>query len=276
MMQLLRNSVRHPIFLNPGKDGIRGLAGLACAAILLFLGTGCETMRTYTVNVESRSEPTQMAGKESYRIETRNRENDESSLRYKEAEEQVRTALSGIGLYEAPNPNDADMVVEIDYGVGPPKEILVEYEEPIYITVPGRMEETIQYVRGPDGRPVAIRVPRYRPPETVYAGSQTRYRPATVYDKYLTISGVGVAREKGDEQRESLWTVNVTNQSESDDLREHVPIMVAAALDYIGTSTEEEKKVKIRANDQDVAFIKEGYSRKGPFAETVASEAKAE
>lgn len=254
----------------------RGVALSMLSAFLLFAGTGCETMKTYTVNVESRSEPARMSGKESYRIETRNRENDESSLRYKETEEQVRTALSGIGLYEAPNPDDADMVVEIDYGVGPPKEILKEYQEPIYITVPGRMEETIQYVKGPDGRPVAIRVPRYRPPETVYAGSQTRYRPSTVYDKYLTISGVGVDREQGDERRESLWTVNVTNQSESDDLREHIPVMVAAALDYIGTSTENEEKVKIRANDQDVAFIKDGYSRQGPFAETASSEDKGE
>ena len=92
----------------------------------------------------------------------------------------------------------------------------------------------------------------------------------------MTISGVGVDREQGDERRESLWTVNVTNQSESDDLREHIPVMVAAALDYIGTSTENEEKVKIRANDQDVAFIKDGYSRQGPFAETASSEDKGE
>lgn len=254
------------------KTGRLGLGSLLFVLVLGLFTTGCKTTKTYTVNIESRSTPEKMIGKQSYRIVTRNRENDESSLRYKEAEEQIRTALSGIGLYEAPNPEEADMVVEIDYGVGPPKEIMKEYEEPIYITVPGRMETQIRVVKGPNGQPVAISVPVYRPPETVYAGSQTRYRPSTVYDKYLTISGLGLDREQGDERRDPLWTVNVTNQNESDDLREHIPVMVAAALDYIGTNTEQEQKVKIRENDQDVAFIKAGYSEQGPFSETAEPE----
>lgn len=240
---------------------------LAVVFLFSLFMTGCQTSKTYTVNIESKSAPEKMMGKQSYRIVTRNRENDESSLRHKEAEEQIRTALSGIGLFEAPNPEDADMAVEIDYGVGPPKEIMKEIEEPIYITVPGRMEQQVRVVEGPNGRPIAITVPVYRPPETVYAGSQTRYRPSTVYDKYLTISGVGLDREQGDERRDPLWTVNVTNQNESDDLREHIPVMVAAALDYIGTNTEKEQKVKIRENDQDVAFIKAGYTEEGPFSE---------
>ena len=254
------------------KSGRLGLVGILLVLVLGLATSGCKTTKTYTVNIESKSTPQKMTGKQSYRIVTRNRENDESSLRYKEAEEQIRTALSGIGLYEAPNPEGADMVVEIDYGVSPPKEIMKEYEEPIYITVQGRMEQQIRVVKGPKGQPVAISVPVYRPPETVYAGSQTRYRPSTVYDKYLTISGVGLDREQGDERRDPLWTVNVTNQNESDDLREHIPVMVAAALDYIGTNTEEEKKVKIRENDQDVAFIKAGYTEEGPFSEKVEPE----
>lgn len=238
----------------------------ALLALPLLAGlAGCNMSKSYEVEVASKSIPEKMVGLQSYRIATRNRENDESSLRYKEAEEQVRTALSGIGLYEDPNPEEADMVVEIDYGISPPKEILVEYQEPVYVSVPGRVRYVTQQVRNSDGKLITVRVPIYEPPKQVFAGTQTRVKPVTVYDKYLTITGVAIDRERGDERRDPAWTVNVSNQSESDDLREYIPVMAAAALDYIGTNTEKEQKVKIDENDEDVAFIKAGYSEDGPF-----------
>lgn len=254
--------------LTPDSSATRGLVRvLTLGSALLLLAAGCSTMKTYTMNVEARSIPERMEGRESYRLVTRNLERDETSLRYREAEEQIRTALSGIGLYEAPNPDDADMVIEIDYGVSPPKEILIEFEEPIFITVPGRIEYVPRTVTRPDGSVVTILVPVPTAPEQVFAGTQRRLRPSTVYDKYLTITGIGIERRDGDERRESIWTVNVTNQNESDDLREHIPVMVAAALDYIGTNTEREQRVRIRANDRDVTFIREGYTEEGPFAD---------
>lgn len=253
----------------PHRRVSHGKLGLFLA--LLSLGAalaGCTT-KTYEVQVQSRSEPEKMIGKDSYRIVTRNRENDPSSLRHKEAEEQIRTALSGIGMYEAPDPADADMVVEIDYGISPPKEILIEYEEPIFVEVPGRVRYVSQTIRQPDGRTMVVQVPVYEPPRQVYAGTQTRVKPTTVYDKYLTITGLNVAKgqpgSEGDQRREPIWSVNVSTQNESDDLREHIPVMVAASLDYIGTTTDKEQKVKIKGNDEDIAFIKAGYSEEGPF-----------
>ncbi len=259
----------HPTFLlrfRPYRPLV--LLGSLAAAFLL---AGCNTNKTYEVDVVAKSEPQKMLGRESYRITTRNRENDESSLRYKEAEEQIRTALSGIGMYEAPNPEEADMVVEIDYGISSPKEVLVEYQEPVYVAVPGKVSYITQTVRQKDGKLVTVRVPVYEPPRQVFAGTQTRVKPITVYDKYLTISGVGLNRKQGDEIRDPIWSVSVSSQNESDDLREHIPVMAAAALDYIGTSTEKEQKVRIKASDEDVAFIKAGYSEDGPFSTASAT-----
>ena len=64
----------------------------------LFLG-GCAT--TYEVEVDSISQP-QPKEVTSYRIVTKNPTADEASLRHKEAAAYVKTALSGKGLYEAP------------------------------------------------------------------------------------------------------------------------------------------------------------------------------
>ncbi len=215
--------------------------------------------------MEAKSIPEKMVGMESYRIASRNRENDESSLRYRETEEQIRTALSGIGMYETTDPEQADMVVEIDYGVSPPKEVLVEYQEPVYVSVPGRVRYVSQQVRDKSGRLITVRVPIYEPPKQVFAGTQSRVKPVTVYDKYLTITGSRIDRDLGDERRDPAFSVNVSNQSENDDLREYIPVMAAAALDYIGTNTEKEEKLRIKADDEDVAFIKAGYSEDGPF-----------
>ncbi|MGJ3242291.1 MAG: hypothetical protein ACFE0O_04940 [Opitutales bacterium] len=241
------------------------LGGLLLMGAGLLL-SGCET-NTYTLDVEAKSEPTALADRKSYKIVTRNRENDESSLRYKETEEQIRTALSGRGLYEAPSEEEADMLVELDYGIGPAKQILVEYEEPVYSTIPGRTRYVTQTVYDSKGRPIRIQVPVQEPPRRVFMGTEPRVKPMTVYDKYLSLSGVALSEESGDRRQGKVWTVKVSNQDESDDLREYLPVMAAAAIDYIGTSTDEKEKVKMRGSDSDVVFVKEGYSRSGPFSE---------
>ena len=133
------------------------------------------------------------------------------------------------------------------------------------MSVPGRVRYVARQVRNNDGRVITVRVPVYEPPKQVFAGTQSRVKPVTVYDKYLTITGVAIDRERGDERRDPAWTVNVSNQSESDDLREYIPVMAAAALDYIGSNTDEEQKIRIAESDEDVAFIKAGYSEDSPF-----------
>jgi hypothetical protein len=222
------------------------------------LFAGCTT--TYVVQVDAISQSTERAQEaQSYAIQTSNPQHDEESLRHKEVANYVKTALSGKGMYEAPRPEMADVVVNIDYGMETPR---VKYEtvsNPIYAQVGGG----VRYVQTPvfdrNGRVVGYQtVAVYDPPRTELIGYEDSVQPVVVYEKYLKIS----ARENkpADEGRPAaeVWTVNVTAEDESKDLRKYLPILAAASADVIGTNSHTQKPVTIKADDEVVGFIKKG------------------
>src|SRR5688500_8706519 len=108
-------------------------AGLLLAGLFV---AGCAT--THTVKVDSLAKP-KAEDAISYEIKNRNPLVADDSLRYKEAASLVKTALSGKGLYEAPPNTKPDMVVDLDYGVGPPQMRRETVSEPVYITLPGQI-----------------------------------------------------------------------------------------------------------------------------------------
>lgn len=220
--------------------------------------SGCTT--TYVVQVDAISQSTEQAeAAHSYHIKTSNPQHDEESLRHKEVANYVKTALSGKGMYEAPNPEDADVVVNIDYGMETPR---VKYEtvsQPIYAQVGGG----VRYVQTPifdrNGNVIGYQtVAIYDPPRTELVGYEDQVQPVVVYEKYLKISArENKPAEEGRPPAE-VWTVNVTAEDESKDLRKYLPILAAASADVIGTNSQTQKPVTIKADDEVVGFIKKG------------------
>lgn len=232
-----------------------GASALALAAAFL---SGCST--TYVVQVDAIAQSSEKAASvQSYHIRSNNPKVDESSLRYKEAANYVKTALSGKGMYESPRPEKADVIIDVDYGIDPPR---VKYETetyPVYAQVGGG----VRYVRVPitdsQGRVVSYQtVPIYEPPRTEIIGYEEQVKPVIVYEKYLKVT----ARENKDSQEgrapAEVWNVNVSAEDESKDLRKYLPILASATADYIGTNTEAKKPVKIKEDDEVVGFIKKG------------------
>ena len=109
--------------MKPTPPFRRLVAALLGATLSLF--TGCDGTKTYTVQVDAISDPPETGqpaqAAQSYHIRTHNPKLDESSLRYKEVADYVRTALSGKGMYEAPTADKADVVIDIDYGMDAPR-----------------------------------------------------------------------------------------------------------------------------------------------------------
>jgi len=227
------------------------------AATTIFI-TGCNT--TYEMEVDAIKNP-QAEKKESYIIVPRDPDTDISDLRYEETVAWIKTALSGKGMYEALTPEDADMVIEVDYGMEPPRTELKVVEEPVFVTVqePGR-NQVVSYKDPKTGQTISyvVYVPGQRRRELV--GYQERVIPIIVNEKYLELTAKEnmIAVANGDAQSEELWSVSVRNEDSEDDLREYLPIMASAAADYIGEDTGTETKVKLKDNDEVVKFIKRG------------------
>jgi hypothetical protein len=214
---------------------------------------------SYKVKVDSVAKPT-AENAIAYQIKTGSPNLDPDSLRYKEAERFVKTALSGKGLYEAPKPEMADMVVSIDYGISAPKVSQEARSEPIYRTVPGRMITTvIEIGKDAKGNPIYSTVTHQEPSTTEYIGEREYVVTLVHYEKYLRMTArENVAASEGKPPAE-VWTIDISTEGESHDLRKALPVLAAASIEYIGKDTRGQKVIKLKdTKDGAVAFVKKG------------------
>jgi len=229
--------------------------------------TGCDGSKTYTVQVFAISQPPETGqpakAAQSYHIRTHNPKLDESSLRYKEVADYVRTALSGKGMYEAPSPDKADIVIDIDYGMEAPRVKFETVSNPIYVQTRGEIieREMMVAVRDPNTGQVSLRkivVQTEGPPRTEVLGVEETVQPVIVYEKYLKLSARPNQTVEEGRVPAEVWSVNVSAEDNSNQLRKYMPILASATADYIGTNTKESKPVKINDRDEVVTFIKKG------------------
>ena len=238
----------------------RGLAGVSGWSALWLAGSlvlgGCAN---YTeVKVDSLAKPNSEEAI-SYKIHSANPEISEDSLRHKEAVGFVRTALSGKGMYETTDAEKADMVVDVDYGVGPPQLHHETVSEPIYVTLPGEVRvERVQVGTDRNGNPIYQTVTVQDPPRTEMIGYRDRVITTVVYEKHLHLSAKENKPAAEGRPPSEIWTVDVTSEGESHDLRKTLPVLAAATIDYVGKDSHGQKVIHLKDSDKDIAFVKRG------------------
>lgn len=247
--------------------------GYLLGAIIALALTGCNT--TYEMEVDAITNPT-MTDADSYIIVPRDPETDVNDLRYKETVNYIKTALSGKGMYEALNAQDADMIIEVDYGMEPPRREYKVVEEPVFATI--QQPDSIQTVTQRDpatGRMITytVRVPGARSRELI--GYQERLIAVIVNEKYMELTAKeNLLEATGDVPAQEIWSVRVKNYDESDDLREYLPIMAASVADYVGEDTGTNHSVRLKEKDEVVQFIKRGINKKPENANLLVKESE--
>lgn len=241
--------------LQPSVVPLLGL--LACA--------GCTETKTYTVQVDAIAQPAETgreAPPQSYHILARNPRLNEDSLRYKEVTDYVRTALSGRGLYESPTPEQADVIIDVDYGMESPRIKFERMTQPIMVQRPGRYVTESKPVtrRLPDGttQVVEVDVKIFVPGTVELRGMQEVVQPVLVYEKYLKVSARENRESSEGRAAPEVWSVNVVAEDDSQELRRYMPVLASATADYIGQNTKAEKTITINEGDERVAFVKKG------------------
>ena len=251
-----RRSSRPRSPFNPVK-ALAPLLSFALGSVSAVWLAGCAG--SYQVKVDALSKP-EAEKAVAYRLQTNAAGIDPKSLRNQEAERFVRTALSGRGLYEAPKPELAEIVVNLDYGVSEPKLVREMRTEPIYRTLPGRVfTAVVQVGVDKNGNPIFATQTYQEPPSTEYIGDREYMVTVVKYEKYLRLS----ARENqpaGDNAPPAeLWTVDVSSDGESRDLRKHLPVLAAATIDFVGKDTRGQKSIRLKEEKEGaVAFVKKG------------------
>lgn len=236
------------------------LAVSLCAVLAIAFASGCGTT-SHKVKIDAIAKPPPTASDaQSYRIKSKNPALGEENLRYKEAADHIRTALSGKGLYEAPSEDKADMIVELDYGMEAPRTKLERVSVPIYAQVGGGVRyETVPVTdsRGNTGvRTVAV----YDPPRTELIGYDEMPRPVTIYEKYVKVTARENKVANEGKPPAELWSVQASAEDESKDLRKYLPILASATVDYIGKDTGHQTVVKVKETGEPVDFIRRGMN----------------
>jgi hypothetical protein len=237
----------------------------ACALML----AGCSSTNTYQVKVDAITKQpaaapagtaTASSDLQSYKLKNKNPANDESNLRYKEAAEYVKTALSAKGLYEAPTQEGADMIVEVDYGMDAPRTKIETVSVPVYAQTGGGVRYEQVPITDSRGNQSVRTVAVYQPPRTELVGFDDVPRMVTIYEKYLRVTAM--ENKPGEEGRPpaQVWSVSASAEDESKDLRKFLPVLASATADYIGKDSDKEKVVKIRDPSQITDFIRKGMS----------------
>jgi hypothetical protein len=233
----------------------RRLPAIVAAAAVSFFAGGCTTGYQLKVDAISAPKPTEAV---SYKIKTKSGSTEADSLRAQEAAIFVKTALSGKGLYEAPNPDAAEMVVVVDYGIEPPKVRMERTSVPVYAQIGGGVRYEQRSIIDSRGMPNLRTVPVYEPPRTEMVGMQEVITPVEIYEKYLRISAHENKPTIEGKAPAEIWSVNISSEDESKDLRKYLPLLASASADYIGRDTHTAKVIKVRETDPGVGFVKKG------------------
>lgn len=234
---------------------IRPLCLLA-AATGAILAAGCSSS-AYKVKVDAIAKPVRPDA-QSYVLKSKDPRLGEESLRHREAADFVRTALSGKGLYEAPTPERADMVIELEYGMEAPRSKMERVSVPIYAQMGGGVRYDTVPVTDSRGNVSYRTVAVYDPPRSEIVGYDTVPRLVTVYEKYMKITArENKAASEGRPPAE-LWSIHASTEDESKDLRKYLPIIASATVDYVGQDSSHQTTVKVRADGPAVDFIRKG------------------
>ena len=209
------------------------LIALGIAGVAAFLTGGCAS--TYTFKVDAINNP-EVEGLYSYKIVSTNPEVSEEDLEFKEAAEYIKTALSAKGMYEAPDVEHADMIIDLSYGVGEPQVEFKTYYQPV----------NGEWIH----RGKLFRV------ELV--GMEERVVPITVYEKHIRLTSLDNTQSDESEGPVQAWSIYVKNKDQSDDLRKYLPLMAAAAIEYLGENTDSQQEIKVKKGDESVSFVKAG------------------
>lgn len=196
-------------------------SGLLAGALLIL--TGCQTV--HEVVVDAISDKRKPMGT-SYRLEVHDPSGGVEKELAAQAVADVKDALGARGLYEAPANTWPDMVIDLEYGVGP-GQIKIQHRPPP-ITVLGTMET---------------------------APEDYGDKPILVFEKYLTLSarepihadpaGRGLVAKRGDE----LWNLHVSVEDQKKELAPYLPVLASVSIDYVGENSVKEQRIPVKAED---------------------------
>jgi hypothetical protein len=191
----------------------------------------------------------------SYWIHSSNPAIAADDLRFKEAAGHIRTALSGHGLWLAENAATADMMVEFEYGIAPPRAIDTRRVEPVYGPAPDDQPGLGPLVQNTNHR---TQLNATNDGNDEFVGYLDTTTSTLVYEKHLAVTCRENKRRADGKPPFELWTISASIEDESRNLREYLPVLAAAVMVKIGQTTNGAVVDRLKTDDDAIRFVKAG------------------
>jgi len=225
-------------------------------ALLAFLILqGCATAPEFNVNVNSISGSDSNI-KNKYFLIPGLKDVNKDDLQFQEYSRYVEKALWRKGYVKAASFNEADIAIFMSYGIGEPQVRQYSYSVPTYGQTGVSAANTYGTVNT-YGNSASYNATTTYTPTYGITGATTQIGTAVTYSRYLELEALDVAEYKKSNSQKQVWKTMVTSTGSSSDLRQVMPVMVAASSEYIGSNTGKVVAVSLKETDKKVLDIKQ-------------------
>lgn len=180
----------------------------------------------------------------------------DTDLQYREVTHYVRKALAARGFSEAADPAGAGIAIFLNYGIGAPQTTCFACSYPLLGIVdagshpwPSTSLAEAHHLgpsRALDSSPyVAI------------VGSTTQVGSLTLYQRFLVLEAMDIARSRTAGKAMPVWKTSMTSPGTSRDLRRILPALVVAGEPWLGEHTDHQVELRIEENDPALDAIRQ-------------------
>ncbi len=224
-----------------------------CSIFLLAILNGCAVGPTFITQVDSIAAP-DTTNKTTYILFPGNKNTSPNDLRYIEFKNYVNKALQAKGFKET-NLDDADIAIFLTYGISDPNTEQYTYSVPTWGQT-GVSSSTTYGTLNTFGNNATYSGTTTYTPSYGITGSTTHLGTRTTYFRYLDIGAYDLDEYRKTEQLKQVWKTTTTSTGSSGDLRQVLPVLVAASSQYLGTNTGKKLSIELKENDESVKAIK--------------------
>ncbi|HRU39279.1 MAG TPA: hypothetical protein P5511_05330 [Candidatus Goldiibacteriota bacterium] len=218
----------------------------------LSLLSGCA--RYYIVNIDSINNREEVTEK-TYILIPGNKDTSASDLQFREYAHFASAALAKNGYKLADSAKDASVEIYLSYGIGEPEKHVYSYAEPLWGQVRTNAYTYSQEITAADGVSKTYYSTTRIDPEYGVTGFTTRTGTYTSYKKFIVLDAYST-KKRDNNRLENIWRTSISSTGTTKDLRKIFPVLLAAAVKYIGSNTGEEIVIEFPEESEAVAEIR--------------------
>ena len=227
-----------------------------CVGVTLVIGCTTNKPRGFAVSVNAFVNKGVTNAAKSYIILSADKGVSTNDLEFQEYATFLARALGEQGFAQAAAVDDADMAVFLKYGIGEPQEHAFTYSLPTFGQTGVSSATTYGRITGAGYGSATYSGTTYYTPTFGITGHTTHVGTYVTYTRHAHVSAFDLRPLRGQKEPVQLWKTGMISVGASDDLREVVPAMIAAAMEFFGRDTQQSLRIFVPRNDSRIRRVK--------------------